>query len=153
MVIHGYSKLLLFVTLLLTGVMLFTTVGCSDKALQTTAKASRDVAAANLALSSTLIQAAQSGALTDEYVRPILQVSLQVAQAGKQVDAAIAGISQLSPADRTKILAIIQPVIASLNTAVSQTALIKNDTIKTEVMAALTTIQAALASVRVAMGS
>lgn len=125
---------------------------CSDKALQTTAKASRDIAAANLALSNTLISAAQTGALTDEYVRPILQVSLQVAQAGKQVDAAIAGINQLAPADKSKILAIIQPVITAINNGVAQTALIKNETIKTEVMAALTTIQAALASVRVAMG-
>lgn len=125
---------------------------CSDKALQTTAKASRDVAAANLALANTLISAANSGALSDEYVRPILNVSLQVAQAGKQIDAAIAGISQLSPADKSKILAIIQPVITAINNGVAQTNLIKNETIKTEVMAALTTIQAALASVRVAMG-
>lgn len=133
-------------------VLLLLLAACSDKALQTTAKASRDIAAANLALSTTLISAAQSGALTDEYVRPILNVSLQVAQAGKQVDAAIAGINQLAPADKTKILAIIQPVITAVNNGVAQTALIKNDTIKTEVMAALTTIQAALASVRVAVG-
>lgn len=125
---------------------------CSDKALQTVAKASRDIAAANLALSSTLISAAQTGALTDEYVRPILNVSLQIAQAGKQVDAATSGVNQLSATDKTKILAIIQPVIVSLNNAVAQTNLIKSETIKTEVMAALTTIQAALASVRVAMG-
>ncbi len=152
MVIHGYPKLLLFVTLLLTGVMLFTTVGCSDKALQTVTKASRDIAAANLAIENTVLSASQAGTLTDATARPFIQLHLQIGQAGLQLDSAIRGVNALTPADKTKILAVLQPVIQSVNSAVAQTSLITNQTVKTDVLAALTTIQAALAVARVAVG-
>ena len=127
-------------------------VACSDKALQTTAKASRDIAAGNIALQNTIIQAQSAGTLTADQIRPIVQVTLTVGQAGKQLDAAILGITQLSPADKTKILAILQPVVAAVADGIAATNLITNQTIKTEVMAALTTINAALATARGVLG-
>jgi hypothetical protein len=118
--------------------------GCSDKALATVAKASADIAAANSSLGVTLINAQQAGTLTADQVRPILQVTLTVAQVDQQVNAAIAGLTALTPAQKTSILAQLQPVIQAVNNGVTQTNLITNQTVKTSVMAALTTIQAAL---------
>jgi hypothetical protein len=125
---------------------------CSDKALQQVAQASRDIAAANLAVENAVLSASQSGILTDAQARPFIQLHLQIGQAGLQLDSAIKGISALAPADKTKILAVLQPVIQAVNSAVAQTSLISNQTVKTDVLAALTTIQAALAVARVAVG-
>lgn len=123
-------------------------VGCSDKALQTTAKASADIAAANAALGNTLINAQQSGALTADQVRPILQVTLQIAQADQQVNQAISGLTSLTAAQKTSILATLQPIVQAVTGAVSQTNLITNSTVKTSILASLTTIQAALTAVQ-----
>ena len=128
-------------------------VGCSDKALQTVAKASRDIAAANLAIQNTVITAQQSGAITVEQARYVIEISLKIAQADQQVNAAIAGLNALAPADKSKILAILQPVIDAVNQAVTTGVVpIQNQTIKTSIMAALTTIQAALATVKAVVG-
>jgi hypothetical protein len=118
--------------------------GCSDKALTTIAKASADIAAANSSLGLTLMNAQQSGALTVDQVRPILQVTLTVAQADQKVNQAIAGLTALTPAQKTSILAQLQPVIQAVNDGITQTNLITNQNMKTTIMAALTTIQAAL---------
>jgi hypothetical protein len=123
---------------------LFVLVGCSDKSLQTVAKASADIAAANSSLGLTLINAAQSGALTADQVRPILQVTLTIAQVDQKVNQAIAGLTALTPAQKASILAQLQPVIQAVNDGIAQTNLITNQTLKTSIMAALTTIQAAL---------
>jgi hypothetical protein len=126
--------------------------GCSDKALQQVAKASRDIAAANLAIENTVLSANQAGTLTDATARPFIKLHLQIGQAGIQLDSAIRGVNALAPADKAKILAVLQPVIQSVNGAVAQTSLITNQTVKTEILGALTTIQAALAVARVAVG-
>ncbi len=132
---------------------LFVLVGCSDKALQITAKASRDIAAANLAIQNTVIQAQQSGAISVEQARYVIEVSLKIAQADQQLNGAISGVNALAPADKSKILAILQPVIDAVNQAVTTGVVpIQNQTIKTSIMAALTTIQAALATVKAVVG-
>jgi hypothetical protein len=122
--------------------------GCSDKALQTTAKASRDIAAADLALETTLIQAQSQGTLTPDLIRPIVTVTVTVAEAGKQLDAAITGINSLQPADKKKIIAILQPVILAVGNGITQTGLITNPTLKTAIMASLTALQTALATIQ-----
>lgn len=122
--------------------------GCSDKALQTVAKGSADIAAANAALGSTLMTAQANGGLTVDQARPILQITLQIAQADIQVNQAIRGVNSLTPTQKTQILAIIQPLMTAVNGAVSTgTIPINNPTLKTSILASLTTIQAALATV------
>jgi hypothetical protein len=133
-----FCSLFLFVSL----------VGCSDKALQTTAKASRDIAAADLALETTLIQAQAQGTLTADQIRPIVGVTVTVAEAGKQLDAAITGINSLQSADKKKIIAILQPVILAVGNGITQTGLITNPSLKTAIMASLTALQTALATIQ-----
>lgn len=137
--VHQSVKLLAVIALAL---LLF---GCTDKALQTTAKASADIAAANAALGNTVMSAQAVGAITADQARPILQVTLQIAQADQQVNSAISGVNALTAAQKTQISAIIQPIIQAVNGAVNQGVLpITNQSIKTSILASLTTIQAAL---------
>lgn len=133
--------------------LLIAAVGCSDKALTTVAKASRDVAAANLAIENTVLSANQTGTLTDAQARPFIELHLKIGQAGLLVDKAVAGLNALAPADKAKILAILQPLIDSVNQAATTGVIpITNQTVKTEILAALTTIQAALATAKAVLG-
>jgi hypothetical protein len=122
--------------------------GCSDSALTTVAKGSADIAAANAALGNTLINAQIAGTLTADQVRPILQVTLQIAQADQSLNQAISGLSALTAAQKTSILAQLQPVVQAVNDAVAQTNLITNQTLKTSIMASLTAIQLALTTMQ-----
>lgn len=147
-----FSRITYGVVAVLCLTFLLFQAACTDKALQQLSTASIDVSAGNLALQTTVITAVQNGSLTADQARPVIQISLQVAQAGKQVDAAIRGISTLSATDKTKILAILQPVIAAITSAATQSQLIPNSNVRTEVLAALATVQSALAVARVAVG-
>ena len=139
----AYTGALLAIALCLTA--------CSDSALVATSKAMVDISAGNLAIQSTVITAQQSGAITADEARPVIQLTVEIATAGKNVNTAIAGISTLAPADKTKILAILGPVITSVQNEAT-TLNIANPTVKTAILATLATIQAALATVRVALG-
>lgn len=134
-------------TVLFAGLLVLS--GCTN-ALQTLSKAMVDASAANLALQTTVITAQQNGSITVDEARPIVTLNLTFAQAGKNVDSAISGISSLSPAQKSNILSIIQPVIAAA-TAEANTVNIANATVKTAVLASLATLQAALATAQVAL--
>ncbi len=85
--------------------------------------------------------------------RDLLRRRCQIAQADQQLNGAISGVNALAPADKSKILAILQPVIDAVNQAVTTGVVpIQNQTIKASIMAALTTIQAALATVKAVVG-
>lgn len=129
----------------------FVLSSCSDSALQATSKAMVDISAANLAIQNTVITGQQNGGLTVAESAPVIQVTLQVAQAGKQIDAAIAGINALAPADKQKILAILQPVITAVQNEATGLNIV-NPTAKTAILGSLATIQAALATARIALG-
>jgi len=121
--------------------------GCSDKTLSTVAKASSDIASANAGLGTTLINAQQAGTLTADQVRPILQVTLTIAQVDQDVNKAIAGLTALTPAQKTSILAQLQPIVQAVNSGIASTNLITNQSLKTTIMASLTAIQAAITTV------
>lgn len=125
--------------------------GCSDSALTALSKGMVDVSAANQAVASTVTAAQQSGTMTVDEARPILQVNLQIAQAGKQIDATIAGLSTLTPAQKASISTQIQLVSQGVTNTVA-TINISNTPVKTAVLASLTTIQAALTTITVALG-
>jgi hypothetical protein len=89
--------------------------------------------------------------MTADEARPILQINLQIAQAGKQIDATIKGLSTLTPAQKSSVLATLQPITAGITNTVA-TLNISNSTVKTAILASLTTIQAALTTLTVALG-
>ena len=126
--------------------------GCSDSALTALSKGMVDVSAANQAVTATVITAQMNGTMTADEARPVLQVTLQVAQAGIQVDATIKGLSALTPAQKTSILPTIKTLAAGVTNTVA-TLNISNVAVRTAVLASLTTIQTALATITVALGS
>lgn len=124
---------------------------CSDSALTTLSKGMVDISAANAAIATTVISAQAAGTMTADEARPILQITLQVAQTGKAVDSTIRGLTTLTPAQKTMILPQVQVLSTGIASAVA-TLNISNTTIKTAVLASLTTINAALTTITVALG-
>ena len=124
---------------------------CSDSALTTLSKGMVDISAANAAITTTVIAANASGTMTADEARPILQITLQVAQTGKAVDATIRGLTALTPAQKTSVLPQIQVLATGITNAVS-TLNIGNPTVKTAILVSLTTMQTALATITVALG-
>jgi hypothetical protein len=125
--------------------------GCSDSALTTLSKGMVDISAADQAVTSTVITAQTNGTMTADEARPILEITLQIAQAGKQVDATIAGLSSLTPAQKQSVLPTIQTLADGI-TKTTATLNISNAAVKTAVLASLTTMQVALATITVALG-
>src|SRR5208337_3961145 len=103
---------------LLFGLVLFTTA-CSDSTLQTLAKAMPVIATANQGLFNIVTSAVQSGVMTADEARPIVQINQQVAQAGIQIDAAIKGETEVNAAQKVTLLQQIAPVQASVTAIVS----------------------------------
>lgn len=129
----------------------FTFTACSDKTLAAIAKEMPIIATANQGMLNTITTAAASGAITQAEATPLVQINLQIAQAGKQIDAAISGINSLTPAQKMTISAQITP-IANAVTAEVANLQIANPTTKTTILATLTTLQGALAAITVAVG-
>ena len=124
---------------------------CTDSALTALSKGMVDISAANAAITTTVIAANASGTMTADEARPILQITLQVAQTGKAVDATIRGLTALTPAQKTSVLPQIQVLATGITNAVS-TLNIGNPTVKTAILVSLTTMQTALATITVALG-
>lgn len=124
---------------------------CSDSALTALSKGMVDISAGNQALTTTVINAQASGAMSADEARPVLQITLQVAQTGKTIDATIRGLTALTPAQKQSILPQIQVLATGITNSVA-TLNIANPAVKTAVLASLTTIQIALTTVSVALG-
>ena len=124
---------------------------CSDSALTAVAKPMPIIATANQGMLNTVTTAQAAGAMTADEARPLVQINLQIAQAGIQVDAAIKGLTALNATQKASVLADLQPVATAITAEVTNVN-IGNATTKTAILAALTTLQAALASVTAALG-
>ena len=124
---------------------------CSDSALTAVAKAMPIIATANQGMLNTVTTAQAAGAMTADEARPLVQINLQIAQAGIPVDAAIKGLTALNATQKASVLADLQPVATAITAEVTNVN-IGNATTKTAILAALTTLQAALASVTAALG-
>jgi hypothetical protein len=127
-------------------VLCFALTSCTND-LQTVAKALDDTSHALGVIQTAVIQA-NSGTpklLSDAQTKQILGLTLKVGQAGLDATNAIRGLNSLAPADRTKLLAILQPIVAAVNDALNQNILAgvdqkTQDTIKASVLV----VQAAL---------
>ena len=146
--ILGRSRALLAIALLAS--LVFQSA-CSDKTLAAIAKYMPVVATANQSMLNTVINAQAAGTITVEEARPLVELNLKIAQAGKQVDAAIGGLATLNATQKASVLADIQPIMQAVTAEVA-TLNIGNPTTKTAVLASLTTLQTALAALSVAIG-
>lgn len=137
---------------LLLSIVLLT--GCTDADLTTVAKALNDTAQSVGVLQTAVISANNDKLISDQVTRQILTEVVRVNQAGRQAVAITRGINALKPADRTTLLAILNPVIASLADTQSSIAVgITNSKTQMDVQAIIGLIQASLNTAQLALAS
>ena len=101
-------------------------------------------------LQTTVIAAAAAGTITEATESQILTITLQVSRAGAQANQLVKGLSVLAPGDKMNILAVFQPVIASVNQAVTS-GLIPTGNQTNTVRLALTAVQGVLGGIQIAL--
>ena len=127
--------------------------GCSDNALQTTAKALVDISSGLTAVQTTVIQAQQAGTLTVPETTAILQVCLRIDQAGQQASAIVRNQKTLSPDQRKTISTLLIPASMAIQQfTAGDVQKISNPSVKTAVLAGFTLAQTALASIQQVLG-
>lgn len=133
--------------------LLFTLLGarCSDPDLQTVAKALRDTSQAVSVFQITLIDANAKGLVSENTTRQLMLVSVKANTAGLDADNITRNLDKLEPADRGNLLNILKPVITELQSATSVLATITNETARTNIAAALATIQTLLNTVQLTL--
>lgn len=137
---------------LLLSIVLLT--GCTDADLTTVAKALNDTAQSIGVLQTTVIAANYQKLMSDTVTHQILTEAVRVNQAGQQAVAITRGINALKPADRTNLLAILKPIIASLQDTQTSVAVgITNQKTQQDIQAILGLIQASLNTAQIALAS
>ncbi len=140
--------------LILTLVVLVIATACNDKTLQTVAKALNDTATAVSVFQTSVINANAQKLISDADTANLLRVAIRVNLAGQQAVQVTRNLQSLGAADRTNLLAILEPVIGVL--ADAQTNAILNITdLKTRqnIQAAILVIQTALSVAQLALAT
>lgn len=122
--------------------------------LRNVALALKDVAISIGALQQFVKDTTTQGLLTADQGRPLMEVALKVSIAGQQATQATLKIGQLTPADRTSLLAVLNPMVDAVGNAMDQNIMpisnvkTRNDarTIFLMMQTALSTAQLVLAS-------
>lgn len=90
--------------------------------------------------------------LTDDQARAVLAVTEKIALAGKQATAITSGLAQLDPTNKTKLLAVFNPVIAAVNDSLSSGLItIKDPNTLNTIKTILVGVQATLSGVQLAL--
>ena len=122
-------------------------------ALQKLATRIDDAAKAVGTLQTTVINANQAKLISDSETASILAICSKMNQAGLQASALTRQYTTLPAGTGPTLLQIINPIVAAVQNALSSGLVnITNQTVRNDVQAALTTLQAALAAVQVALG-
>lgn len=128
------------------------TVTPPQKSAQVVANALVNLASAVGTVNTAVINANAQKLLTDAQTRAILGVSEKVALAGKEATAITAGIVQLDPTNKTKLLAVFTPIIAAVNDSLSNGLItIKDANTLNTIKTILVGVQATLSGVQIAL--
>lgn len=151
-----------FLTFCTLAVLLTFVTACATKtgttappttALQKLATGIDDASKAVAALQTTVINANTQKLISDSETAAILTICSKVNQAGLQTSALTRQYTTLPAGTGPTLLQIINPIVAAVQNALATGLVnITNATVKNDVQAALTTLQAALAAVQVALG-
>jgi len=131
--------------------------GCTDKDLETVAKSLQTTSQALGTLQNAVISA-NTGTpklISDDATRSILETCVKINQAGYEASQVTRNIHALSPTDRTKILAILDPIITVVGNAVTGTSSlgITDDKTRNAVTASLLLIQTSLNSAKLVLAA
>lgn len=136
--------------LVLVAVLCMALVACTDDALVKVSKALNDTALATGAVETTLIQANAAGAVSEDDTRTVLTLCLKIEDANKQAVAVTRGLVKLTPAQRGDLTLIIKPILDAVTQAINSGVItIKDQGVRTKVLASLATVQVALTTINV----
>lgn len=131
--------------MLLALMLLLVVSACTDQDLVTVSKALNDTAQGVSVLQTSVINANKTALLSDDATRTFLELSIKINQAGLTAVDLTREINKLAPADRSRLLVILNPIIDVVREARTQGLLgIKNEQTKANIDAALFTIATAL---------
>lgn len=127
---------------------------CTDSSLQKVAQAVGDYQSGLTAIQNTLLTANQQGTITNAEAAPLVSTLITLNQGGQQASAAIRNINALSPTDKTKLLAILPPLVTAVQNAINANIVaIKNKAIHDNLLLALTGVQTALNTVQIVLAA
>jgi hypothetical protein len=127
---------------------------CSDSALKTTSRALLDIAQANGALQTAVIESNKSGVLNDTQAAAILTVCSKINTAGAEASQVTRGLTKLDTTSKTKIVDIMAPIAAAIQDALAKDLVpITDAALRQKVQASLVTIQTAINSIRLVLVS
>lgn len=140
--------------MLLVAALCMALVACQDDALTKTAQALNDVALSVGAVQTTVIESNKAGALSEDDTRTVLLLCQKINTAGQQASAITRGLTKLTPAQRGSLTVVIKPVLDAVAQAVNGGLItIKDQGVKTKILAALVTIETALNTVNVILST
>lgn len=138
----------------LTAVLALTicSVACQSP-LQAVETSLRVIGTSIMTIQDAVIAGNQEGSISDNDTEAIMNVCRQVIIAGQQATDLTATLATLDAPQKSQVLAIMNPVLASVTDAVQNgTAGIKNQTTKNRVLAALTSLRSTLLTIQAAAG-
>ena len=136
-------------TCLMLTVLLF---GCSDKTLQTVATSLDAASKATEAFQATIITLNQQGALSTDQTTALMNVALQIDNAGLIITQQTKQITSLSAANKTSFIATLTPVLAGIQQALTTQVLgIKDNNTRQSVQTMLVLIQTSITAAQVAL--
>jgi len=130
---------------------------CTDKDLETVGKSLLTTSQALGTLQGAVLSANTSTPqlLTDDATRSILEVCVKINQAGLEASQITRSINALSPTDRTKLLAVLDPIILVVGNAVTGSSSLGITDTKTKdaITASLLLIQTSLNSAKLVLAA
>lgn len=134
--------------------VLFMVAACTDRDLETVAKALRDTAQGVSVFQTSVIDANAKGFLSDDITRELLTIGISVNTAGHQAVEITRGINSLEPQHRTSLLLILEPLIRTLSNADSTLLMaITDEQARNTVRVALAVIQTTLSTAQLALAA
>lgn len=127
---------------------------CTDRDLENVSKGLDDSAKAVAVFQETVISANEQGLVSAANTRQLLQISLKVNAAGRDAVQVTRDLTTLEPGDRTKLLGILKPVIASLAEANSSlVTLVPEARARANIASALTLLRTTLNTIQITLAA
>lgn len=130
--------------------LLLVLTACTDDSLKKVAISINDVSIEVAGLQSVVIETSKAKLMSDQTAVSVMQVCLKVTEADKQASAVTRAYTKLAPQDRTKLIEILDPIIAVVKDSIASGVVIQiqDAGTKQKVVGALQIIQVGLTAAR-----
>lgn len=126
---------------------------CSDKNLETLAKALNDTAQGVAVLQTVVIDAERQQLISRDVTRNILEFSIKINQAGQDAVMITRTLDSLEEPDRQKLLTILMPIINQLADTQTLANAVPDANVRQKVLGAMSLIQASVNSAQLILAA